>query len=323
MNSNIMAIQFHDQSLSAILVDSIPHVALKPICENIGIDWEAQRQKINRHPVLSSVACMIKATGTDGKLYEMLMLPIKYLNGWLFGVDTNRVKNGTREKLIEYQRECFDVLANHFMPKLQTPHNPKAPRAKFALTDGVSLESQDLINDMIADILVKLPKENQGSIAKLIRSAILTKYDLKGVKHGYKNIPDEQFTNVLNLIARLPIEADQYLTYTKEELNALIQSEVAKALPPPAKEGELASAANTIDVNLKFPDGLRQIAFKFNTEGFHDGRWFMTLSDGNVIIRMMDQNEMAMTFDKWINYAQQERGYVVIKKADVVHKLLA
>lgn len=42
-------------------------VAIKPICEAIGIDWEGQRQRIERDEILSSVACMIKATGRMGK----------------------------------------------------------------------------------------------------------------------------------------------------------------------------------------------------------------------------------------------------------------
>lgn len=117
MNTQAIAVQFHDQSITAAIIDSIPHVAMKPICENIGLQWEGQLQRIKRHPVLSSVMCMTHTTGSDGKLYEMMMLPLDYLNGWLFGVDTNRVKNGTRERLIEYQRECFKVLANHFMPQ--------------------------------------------------------------------------------------------------------------------------------------------------------------------------------------------------------------
>jgi P22_AR N-terminal domain len=116
---NLVAIQFHDQNLLATLVNSVPYVALKPICENIGIDWEAQRQKIDRHPVLNSTACMIKAVAADGKIREMFMMPLEYLNGWLFGIDVNRVKEEIKPRVIEYQTECFKVLANHFMPKLE------------------------------------------------------------------------------------------------------------------------------------------------------------------------------------------------------------
>jgi len=121
----ILSIEFREQILLATLIDGVPHVAMKPICQNIGLDWEAQRQRIMRHSVLKQVACMIKATslGADGKAYlvDMLMLPINYLNGWLFGVDAERVKPEIKVRLIAYQTECFEVLADHFMPSHPKP----------------------------------------------------------------------------------------------------------------------------------------------------------------------------------------------------------
>jgi hypothetical protein len=60
---------------------------------------------------------MIKAVATDGKIRELMMLPINKLNGWLFGIDANRVKKESQKDVIRYQEECFDVLANHFLPK--------------------------------------------------------------------------------------------------------------------------------------------------------------------------------------------------------------
>lgn len=121
MAAQLINIQFHDQTLTAALVEGVPHIAMKPLCENIGLQWEGQHQRIKRHPVLSQVMCMthITSTGQDGKTYnvEMLMLPLDYLNGWLFGVDASRVKAEIKPRLLDYQRECFKVLANHFMPK--------------------------------------------------------------------------------------------------------------------------------------------------------------------------------------------------------------
>lgn len=106
---------FHEQTLSAVLVDNVPYVAMKPICENIGLDWDAQRQRIKRHPI--SKGTVMITTPSNGGIQEMLMLPIKMLNSWLFGVDSNRVKPEIKSRVIEYQEECFDVLADHFMPK--------------------------------------------------------------------------------------------------------------------------------------------------------------------------------------------------------------
>lgn len=42
-------------------------VAIRPICEALGIDPEGQRQRIERDEILGSVACMIKAVAADGK----------------------------------------------------------------------------------------------------------------------------------------------------------------------------------------------------------------------------------------------------------------
>ena len=45
---------------------------------------------------------------------EMICLPLKYIPGWLFGINANRVKPEIRERLIIYQRECYDVLSEAF-----------------------------------------------------------------------------------------------------------------------------------------------------------------------------------------------------------------
>ena len=117
MPNQIQLVQLHNQQISIFNYDNKPYVAIKPICENIGLDWEAQRQRIKRHHVLSKGAFMIKVPSKGGN-QEYLCLPISMLNGWLFGIDTNRVKPEISETLKQYQLECFDVLFNYFMPKV-------------------------------------------------------------------------------------------------------------------------------------------------------------------------------------------------------------
>ena len=89
-------------------------VAIKPICQALGIDEEGQRQKLNRDPILNSVTFTIKATGADGKSYDMVTIPFKYVFGWLFQIDSRSVKEDAREAVLKYQVECYDALYNHF-----------------------------------------------------------------------------------------------------------------------------------------------------------------------------------------------------------------
>ena len=94
---------------------------MKPICENIGLDWVSQHKKIQRNTILNSGMVIMTIPATDGKSYETTCLPIEYLNGWLFGIDVNRVKPEIRDNLLRYQRECFKVLNAHFNRPIQQP----------------------------------------------------------------------------------------------------------------------------------------------------------------------------------------------------------
>ena len=126
MSQTLVTVDFHGQSLVAVLIDGQPYVAMKPICENIGLQWEAQQKRIQRNPVLARTMSMTDMVAEDGKRREMVCLPLSKLNGWLFGVDVNRVREEIKPRLIQYQEECSDVLFRHFMPAPaeQRPHNP-------------------------------------------------------------------------------------------------------------------------------------------------------------------------------------------------------
>ena len=122
MNTQIQTVNFNGQTLSAFQQNGKFYVAMKPICENIGLDWAAQLQKIKRNYVLNKGMVMI-TTPSNGGNQEMICLPLGYLNGWLMNVDVNRVKPEIRETLIRYQMECYDVLFKHFIP--QNSASPK------------------------------------------------------------------------------------------------------------------------------------------------------------------------------------------------------
>lgn len=107
-------IPFNGDEIMAITKDGKKFVVPKQICENLGLDWSAQRQKIERDSVLSSTMVMITTVAKDGKNREMSVLPLEYLNGWLFGIDDTRVKEAIRPKIIEYKKQCYIVLYEYF-----------------------------------------------------------------------------------------------------------------------------------------------------------------------------------------------------------------
>ncbi len=95
------------------------YVPVKPICTAIGVDAEGQRQRIERHYILSSTAFTLKVVAADGKVREMLCLPLEYIYGWLFTIDANMVTESKRDQVADFQRECYDALYQHFTGSLR------------------------------------------------------------------------------------------------------------------------------------------------------------------------------------------------------------
>lgn len=109
---------FYDDELTAVLVDNIHgrtvYVPIRPICEFLGIDWNGQRRRVNRDLVLSPKIERVDVTSTRRGTQPMICLPLKFIPGFLFGINANRVKPELRDKIIRYQRECYDVLSEAF-----------------------------------------------------------------------------------------------------------------------------------------------------------------------------------------------------------------
>nr|DAI31846.1 MAG TPA: hypothetical protein [Caudoviricetes sp.] len=132
--NQVQNISFHGQTVSVFSQNNQHYVAMKPIVENIGLDWVSQHKKIQRSEILNSTMVMMTIVAEDGKKREMLCLPLDYLNGWLFGVDVKRVKPEIRERLLTYQRECFRVLNNHFNQPKQAIKLPAPANANISAT---------------------------------------------------------------------------------------------------------------------------------------------------------------------------------------------
>lgn len=117
---------FYNDEVTAVLVEVAGqkqiYIPVRPLCSHLGIAWSSQRLRINRDPVLSEVVrpVIVTITGVEhGQPQDVttICLPLEYLNGWLFGVSALRVKPEIKERLVRYQRECYQVLAKAFLLK--------------------------------------------------------------------------------------------------------------------------------------------------------------------------------------------------------------
>lgn len=112
-------IEFDNTQISLIEKDNELFVPLKPICKALELDWDSQNRNLRDDIVLSSVKVIMTSTGNDGKQYEMIGIPLSYLNGWLFRINPARYEGDRRERIIKYQKECYQALFEHFYPHTQ------------------------------------------------------------------------------------------------------------------------------------------------------------------------------------------------------------
>lgn len=192
-------ISFNNQSLVTFEQDGVHYTAMKPICENIGLSWHAQFERMNRDEILSQCILIIRMVAEDGKNREMVCLPIEYLNGWLFGIDVNRCKPEIRETLIKYKKECYQALHDYwFKGKAERTINPEQQQA-------------------IQEAVVKAHHRTGMSYAEIYRQ-------LKSLfKVGkYDQLKPSQFEGAINFLTTLgnsyaPIDRMDNLELTEQE----------------------------------------------------------------------------------------------------------
>lgn len=79
-------------------------IAIKPICEMIGIAANKQLLRLQTDPKFSCNHMV--STGSDGKQYQMVCLPISQLALWLCSINSNKTKAEVRQTLLEFQQYC-------------------------------------------------------------------------------------------------------------------------------------------------------------------------------------------------------------------------
>ena len=191
-------ISFHGSELITLKVDDVIYTAVRPIVEALGLSWGSQQRKLENSKEKFSCTHM-KTTGNDGKTYEMLCMPLKKLNGWLFSINPEKVRADLREKVIQYQEECFEALYNYW-------HFGKAERT-------INPEQQQAIQEAV----VKAHHRTGMSYAEIYRQ-------LKSLfKVGkYDQLKPSQFEGAINFLTTLgnsypPIDRMDNLELTEQE----------------------------------------------------------------------------------------------------------
>ena len=124
-----------------IIQNGEQRVAVRPICDALGIAFKPQFLRLKDDPILGSTITTMVTVGADGKQREMTVIPLRFVFGWLFRIDSRNVKEESREAVERYQLECYNALYNWF-----TRHDEflefrdRAVAKKLSILDAARLE---------------------------------------------------------------------------------------------------------------------------------------------------------------------------------------
>ncbi|MDV3455071.1 phage antirepressor N-terminal domain-containing protein [Klebsiella pneumoniae] len=136
---NTSYVPFNGQQIITAMAAGMAYVAMKPVVENLGMSWSTQQTKLMKQ--LEKFNCVhMNMVAADGKLRKLLCLPLKKLNGWLFSINPEKVRADIRDKLIQYQEECFTVLHDYWTKgKAENPRKKTTVDERTPLRDAVNM----------------------------------------------------------------------------------------------------------------------------------------------------------------------------------------
>ena len=118
-------VAFHGDTIFCIDYHGEPYVPMRPIVENLGLQWGAQAAKFRANKERWGVVMITMPSGStvsnidtvakDGKEREMLCLPLRKLAAWLASINPKKVRQELRAKIELYQAESDDALWNYWM----------------------------------------------------------------------------------------------------------------------------------------------------------------------------------------------------------------
>ena len=108
MPHEMAVIPFHASALRVTKDGDQVWVAIRPICEHLGIDSPSQIEKLRQDDDFQPMAYPISSP--DGKVRMQVCLPETQLLGWLYTISSNRVAVAVRPLLKAYRQETMQAI---------------------------------------------------------------------------------------------------------------------------------------------------------------------------------------------------------------------
>jgi hypothetical protein len=158
MSKSYELVPFAHGSIPTIEENGEINIIMPTVAASIGLDWEPQRKRIERHPVLAGTTSIMEVVTSTG-IKPTTVMTLEGFHAFLLTLHPDRVKDeAVRERIIAYQRTAFRVVFEHFhgpiriarakpmsvlefgrtVEQLEKQRNPQARAALYAHLDQIT-----------------------------------------------------------------------------------------------------------------------------------------------------------------------------------------
>lgn len=173
-------VTFHGDTIFCIDYQNQPYTPMRPIVENMGLDWGSQSVKLNANKERWTVA-IIATVAQDGSEREMLCMPVRKLPAYLNSINPRKVRPELRAKIELYQAESDDALWNYWMHGRAERPAPQPQPTDGPLTPALRAELKAIVDAKLSTA----PADVQGKA----RAEIWTRFNRHFKIAEYAQLP--------------------------------------------------------------------------------------------------------------------------------------
>lgn len=139
-------LEFNGKNLVFLAVDGQYWIALKPICEVLGVDYIRAWRNTKEDAIFGQLLSEQAMVGADGKSRRMSSMPEKWIYGWIMQLESKS------PELIQYKKLCYEVLADYFHGAITGRKELLSAKAK------AQAEIDAAMNSLSPEMALKLEK---------------------------------------------------------------------------------------------------------------------------------------------------------------------
>lgn len=251
-------VSFHGDTIFCVEFDGQPFTPMKPIVENMGLDWGTQYRKLNDNKERWGIVIM--TIPSDGGEQETICMPVRKLPAWLASINPKKVKPELRIRIELYQSECDDVLWDYWA-KGKAERKPSAPTEIRSVKDLYALRYAQYAN---------LPPLEKRSVARRIGKRLQKRFGYEDLK----KIPQEQWQEAIILITAPALPQGNMGLVRKVGQTPMAQT-VRPVLMPEAVPASLQEVLDTLEDIRKKCEQCLHVIYRYKGSDYTDCRYNM------------------------------------------------